>query len=94
MPGIINPDGTVQAVPPTQSAFAPQPGQAPPPMQPPQQVHSGGVDPGFLSALFEAIKSISGAAAPKGITQRKANIDKAVDAADPSPSSLGNQLSP
>lgn len=87
MPGqIVNPDGTVQVSPPTQSAFAQPPGPPGPPVQPPPMVHSGGTDPGFLSALFEAIKSIAGAAAPKSITQAKSRNDAAENEA------LGNSF--
>lgn len=47
-------------------------------MQAPVAVHSAGTDPSFISALFEAIKSIAGAVAPKSITQAKSRTDNAV----------------
>ena len=77
---IVNPDGTVQVSPPLASAFAPQAGQPPPPMQVPPQVGAGQqASPGVSGAILDAIKAIAGALAPKGLTQRKATIDNAVD---------------
>jgi hypothetical protein len=56
----LNPDGTVQVSPPLQSAFGPaSAGAPPPPMQAPGQAHSA-PDPGFIGALFDAIKSLVG----------------------------------
>ena len=76
----VNPDGTVQAAPPTQSAFA-QPlgqafaGQAPPPMAPPQQTGT----PGISGAILDAIKALALHFAPKAITEAKPRTDRAVD---------------
>lgn len=90
MPG-VNPDSTVQVAPPTQSAFAPQPTQAPPPpMQAPQQVQSAGNDPSFAGAIMQLIHSLASSFAPKSITNIKARTDQAVDKA--SGNDLGQQF--
>lgn len=50
--------------------------------------------PGFGGALLDIIKAISGAVAPRGLTQRGQKIDQAVDQASNSPQTtdLGNQF--
>lgn len=87
-----NPDGTVQVAPPTQSAFAPQPTQAAPPMQQVPQVQSAGADPGFAGAIMQLIHSLASSFAPKSITNARQRTNQAVDAADPGPDSLGNKF--
>ena len=92
---MANPDGTVQVVPPTRSAFAPQLGmpQAPPAAAPVPTFASG--TPGVAGAIYDAIKAISDAVAPRSIVQRRQAIDQAVERADPSPGSvLGNVFHP
>lgn len=92
---VRNADGTVQVAPPTQSAFAPQPGPAqaaPPPQAPPSSMHA---TPGFAGALLDAIKSLVGASAPRAIVQHKTALDNAIDSASgqPAPSdSLGEHF--
>ena len=78
---VVNPDGTVQVSPPLASAFAPQAGQPPPPMQvPPAQVGAGQqASPGVSGAIFDAIKALAQAFAPKGVTQRKSAVNNTVD---------------
>ena len=81
MPGqIVNPDGTVQVSPPLASAFAPQAGQPPPPMQVPPQAGAGQqASPGVSGAILDAIRAIAGALGPKAVTQRKSAVNNAVD---------------
>jgi hypothetical protein len=67
----LNPDGTVQVAPPTQSAFAPQPMQpAPPPQQMAPQVSNG--TPGISGAILDAIKALIPHLAPHAVTDIKA----------------------
>ena len=89
-----NPDGTIQVAPPTRSAFAPPPGppQAAPAPAAPLQVQSG--TPGFAGALLDLIKALSGATAPRAITQRHAAIEQGINQADPGPQGLGNEFHP
>lgn len=83
---IRNADGTVQVAPPTRSAFAPQPTQAPPPVQAaPQQGAGQGASPGFAGAILDAIKAIAGAVAPRAIVQRRQAVDGVVDQAAGAP---------
>lgn len=84
---LVNPDGTVQAAPPTQSAFG-QPMGAPgaPQAAPPVQVHSG--TPGFSGAILDAIRALAQAFAPKSLTQAKARTDQNVNKAE----GLGDQF--
>jgi hypothetical protein len=88
MPGLVNPDGTVQVAAPTQSAFAPQPGQAPPP----QPQGAPAPQPGFVNALLEMIQHLTGALKPgaPGAASGIKHVDDAVNAADPAP--LGKQF--
>lgn len=81
MPGLVNPDGTVQVSPPLASAFAPQAGvQPPPPTQVPPQMGAGQqASPGFSGAILDAIWALGQALAPKGITQRKSAVNNTVD---------------
>ena len=58
-----NPDGTIQVAPPTQSAFAPQPTQAPPPPMPPQTIHTG--TPGVSGAINDLIAMLAKAFSPQ-----------------------------
>jgi hypothetical protein len=81
----VNPDGTVQVPgsPPLQSAFAPQPTQAPPP---PMQAAPGAPatgTPGAAGAIQDLIRTLVAAFAPKQITGRKVAINDAVDKASP-----------
>ncbi len=83
----VNPDGTVQVAPPTMSAFAQPAGALPPPApQPAPQVQS--TDP-TQNPIYALIQALASAFAPKGITQRKAAINEAVEP----PGSLGSQFS-
>lgn len=85
---LVNPDGTIQAAPPTQSAFAQPPMAAPgaPQAAPPVQVHSG--TPGFSGAILDAIRALAQAFAPKSLTQAKARTDQNVNKAE----GLGDQF--
>lgn len=86
----LNPDGTMQVVAPTQSAFgAPSASAPPPPMQAPQAQPSGGVDPSFAGAIMALIKSLASSFGPKSITQAKGRTDQAIDQAS---GGLGNEF--
>jgi hypothetical protein len=68
------------------------PGQvAPVAPQPVPQVQSAGSDPSFAGAITALIRALASQWAPKGITQRKAAVNEAVE---PPAGSLGNQFSP
>jgi len=78
----VNPDGTVQVAPPTQSAFAPQATQPPPP-QALGQAFNGAPPtpgtPGMSGAILDAIKALAMHFAPKSVTDIKARTNKTVD---------------
>lgn len=96
MPGqpVRNPDGTIQVAPPTVSAFAPQPTQAPPPAQIPANTPGVQQDNGVAGAIQSMIQALAQAFAPKAITQRGKKISQSVDEASGAPqtSDLGNQF--
>jgi len=79
MPGIVNPDGTVQVSPPLASAFAPQVGQPPPPPMQQAPVAGQQASPGISGAIMDAIRALGQAFVPKSITQRKGAVNNAVD---------------
>ena len=77
----VNPDGTVQVAPPTQSAFGPASASAPPPPAAPVQVSSA-PQPGLAEALLAVIHHLIGVAPPaRQISQRPAQVDAEVDKA-------------
>lgn len=90
MPQVVNPDGTVQVTPPTMSAFAPQAGQPPPPMQAPPAGPVSTATPGAAGAIKDLIAALAQAFAPKGLTQRKGAINQQADKA--AASDLGSQF--
>ncbi len=81
---MANPDGTIQVAPPTQSAFAQPPGPplAAPPPQAPGQAHSG-VSPGFIGALFDALRGLVSGGVVNGQHRQNQAIEE---------QSLGNQI--
>jgi hypothetical protein len=85
---MVNPDGTIQAAPPTMSAFSPQasPSAPPPPAQPaPVQAQQGG----FADALVQMIKALMGNTKPgQQLASRGHQIDQQVNDA----SGLGNEF--
>lgn len=91
---LVNPDGTVQAAAPTQSAFGQPPMAVPAGRQavPPVQVHSG--TPGFSGAILDAIRALAQAFAPKSLTQAKARTNQAIEeqSGAPQTTDLGNQF--
>ena len=86
---IVNPDGTVQAAPPTQSAFAMPPGAVPPgqPM-PAQPTNYQTGTPGFSGALMDMIKALASSLGPKSITQHKSQLNQQEQQAQ----GLGNEF--
>jgi hypothetical protein len=91
----LNPDGTVQVAPPTQSAFGPASVSAPPPpaAQPPQRPTQ--VDPGFAGAILTLLKGLVSTLAPGQLLHRDVDVDAQVNKAtadQKDPHSLGNQL--
>lgn len=89
MPNPVNPDGTVQVAPPTMSAFAPRPSQPAPPQQPTGPASTAA--PGAAGAIQALIAALAQAFAPKGLTQRKAAVDQAVEGQSKS-GDLGSQF--
>jgi hypothetical protein len=92
---VRNPDGTVQVVSPTMSAFSPAAAgaqQAPPPAPPVQGQTPA--SPGVAGAISDMIGALAKAFAPKAITQRGKRIDQAVNEASGAPqtSDLGDQF--
>jgi hypothetical protein len=84
---MVNPDGTVQAAPPTMSAFAQQPGVMPgQPVAPPTNYQTG--TPGFSGALMDMIKALASSLGPKSITQHKSQLNQQEQQAQ----GLGNEF--
>ncbi len=66
----MNPDGTVQVAPPTQSAFGPASASAPPPpMQAQPQAQAGAHPGGFSDAIYNLVAVLAKVLGPKSITQ-------------------------
>jgi hypothetical protein len=64
----MNPDGTMQVAPPTQSAFGPASASAPPPPMQAQPVQPVG-HPGFSGAIQDLVAMLAKVLGPKSITQ-------------------------
>lgn len=93
MPNVVNSDGTVQVAPPTMSAFSPAASpSAPPP--PPQAAPPAPGSPGAAGAIQALIAALAQAFAPKGLTQRRAAVNQAVEqqSGAPQSSELGQQF--
>jgi hypothetical protein len=86
----VNPDGTVQVAPSTQSAFGQASNGAPPPMSP--QGQAAAAHPGFAEALMQMISQLGQALNPNK-ERAPRRTEEAINAADPNPNSLGNQIS-
>lgn len=85
---VVNPDGTVQTVPPTMSAFAPPPGVVPSQPTPAQPTNYQTGTPGFSGALMDIIKALVTSLGPKSVTQRRPQLQ----AQEQQAQGLGNEL--
>ena len=86
---MVNPDGTIQAAPPTMSAFAQQPGVMPgQPMAPPTNYQTG--TPGFAGALMDMIKALAGSTKTGQTLKQRGNT--VMNAADQASGGLGNEF--
>lgn len=84
----LNPDGTVQVAPPTQSAFAQPVGPPLAPQAPPTQA-APSASPGFVGAIMDLIRSL---ASSTQAGQALQNHSKVVNQQVDQKSGLGNQF--
>lgn len=92
---IRNSDGTVQAAPPTMSAFSALSGQQPSAAQAPPAVSAQSGTPGFGGAILDLIKSLASSFAPRAIVHRGQNVEDAINrdsGAPPAGKGLGDQF--
>ncbi len=88
----MNPDGTVQVAPPTQSAFGPASASAPPPPMQAQPVHPVG-HPGFSGAIQDLVAMLAKVFAPRSVTQQGVRTEDAVNQAEGVSQPLGGHFS-